>query len=216
MTLIAPIEINTVPRDCPEYHLQIGELPTDGESFCTFQTVKRYPYAYIGTANRQRVRPPLSPIDLNSPNRLAGRRRFLCPRKALKPAVGLVSHLRLHAKMAYCSRCLWMFFSFYLYRASLDPNQQPILLLPTRQVAYFLSIINQSLGTRLTIPTGGAKSAFQVTFENDGTPQPRYLGRSTDKETADELRNNIPSSYYRYGYYKDFFINLNQTRLWGS
>jgi hypothetical protein len=93
------------------------------------------------------------------------------------------------------------FISFYLYRASHDPNQQPILLIPTKQFEYFLATINQSLRTSLTIPIGGASGAFQVTFENDGTPQPRYLGRSTDREMADNLKHNVPPRYYRYVYF---------------
>ena len=38
---------------------------------------------------------------------------------------------------------------------------------------------------------------FVVTFENDGTPRPRYLGRSTGREMADSLKNNAPPSYYK-------------------
>jgi hypothetical protein len=46
---------NTLSNTFPKYDLQVGELAADGESFCPFQTVKKYPYAYIGNANRQRV-----------------------------------------------------------------------------------------------------------------------------------------------------------------
>ncbi len=46
---------NTVSNTFPEYDLQVGELAADGEGFCPFQTIKNYPYAYIGNANRQRV-----------------------------------------------------------------------------------------------------------------------------------------------------------------
>ena len=92
--------------------------------------------------------------------------------------------------------------SFYLYRASLDPNQQPLILVPTKQFEHFLATINRSLNTNLTIPTGGANDAFQVIFENDGTPQPRYLGRSTDREMADNLKDNVPPRHYRYVYFQ--------------
>ena len=54
-TLICYTGRNTVSSAFPKYDLQVGELAADGESFCPFQTVKRYPYAYIGNANRQRV-----------------------------------------------------------------------------------------------------------------------------------------------------------------
>lgn len=90
--------------------------------------------------------------------------------------------------------------SFYLYRASLDPNQQALLLVPTKQLEHFLATINRSLKTSLTIPKGGANGVFSVTFENDGTPQPRYLGRSTNREMAGNLKDNVPPRYYRYVY----------------
>lgn len=54
-TLICHTGRNTLSNTVPTYDLQVGELAADGESFCPFQTVKKYPYAYIGTANRQRV-----------------------------------------------------------------------------------------------------------------------------------------------------------------
>ncbi|KAN0114967.1 hypothetical protein V8E51_004511 [Hyaloscypha variabilis] len=148
------------PREFPRFDLQIGELAGDGESFCPFQSVKRYPYTYIGTTNRQRV------------------------------AAGFFDQGKLFDRT-------WDF--FYLYRASLDPNQQPLILVPTKQFEHFLATINRSLNTNLTIPTGGANDAFQVIFENDGTPQPRYLGRSTDRGMADNLKDNVPPRYYRPG-----------------
>jgi hypothetical protein len=75
-------------------------------------------------------------------------------------------------------------FSFYLYRLPSDPTKQPIILVPTKQFEFFLWNINRKLGTSLRIPTGG-KGAFHVTFDNDGTPQPRYLGRATKREVRD-------------------------------
>src|SRR5208282_4098975 len=58
--------------------------------------------------------------------------------------------------------------------------------------------INRKLSTQLTIPTGGTqRGGFQVTFENDGTPQPRYLGRSMNREMEGELKNAVPPSYYK-------------------
>jgi hypothetical protein len=41
--------------DINEYQLQVGELASESESFCPFQTIKKYPYIYIGNANRQKV-----------------------------------------------------------------------------------------------------------------------------------------------------------------
>ncbi|RKF75378.1 putative qde-2-interacting protein [Golovinomyces cichoracearum] len=38
-----------------DYQPKVGELSKEEERFCAFQTVKCYPYTYIGNANRQRV-----------------------------------------------------------------------------------------------------------------------------------------------------------------
>ena len=46
---------NHQPTDLPNYQLQLGQLAFEGESFCPWQTVKKYPYAYIGVANRHKV-----------------------------------------------------------------------------------------------------------------------------------------------------------------
>jgi hypothetical protein len=75
-------------------------------------------------------------------------------------------------------------FSFYLYRLPSDPNKQPIILVPTKEFEFFLWNINLKLNTNLRIPTGGNR-VFHVTFDNDGTPQPRYLGRATNREVRD-------------------------------
>lgn len=89
-------------------------------------------------------------------------------------------------------------FSFYLYRSSkIIPGQIALILVPTKQFEHFLMIINSKLGTDLTIPSGGAKGAFQVTFENDDTPRPRYLGRATNRDMAENLKAATPPSYYR-------------------
>ncbi|CZS95746.1 uncharacterized protein RCO7_08741 [Rhynchosporium graminicola] len=86
---------------------------------------------------------------------------------------------------------------FYIYRGPSDLNLQPILLVPTRQVDAFLKRINQKLDTALTVPSGGANGAFQVTFTNDGTPQPRYLGFSINNDMAESLRKNVPPHYFK-------------------
>ncbi|CAD6442831.1 d7b7b35d-8a93-49ab-8a4f-0ef94b5017f3 [Sclerotinia trifoliorum] len=85
---------------------------------------------------------------------------------------------------------------FYLYRLKEESNQSPIFLVPTKQVEYFLAVINRSLGINLTIPSG-SKGAFEAVFNNDGTPYPRYLGRALNKNMADELRENVPPRYYK-------------------
>ncbi|TVY13160.1 Uncharacterized protein LARI1_G008062 [Lachnellula arida] len=86
---------------------------------------------------------------------------------------------------------------FYVYRLKSDLNLLPILLVPAKQFQDFLELINRSLSTSLAMPSGGSNGTFMVSFENDGTPRPRYLGRTANKEAAETLRNNIPPTYYK-------------------
>lgn len=41
--------------DFKEYQMKVGELATETESFCSFQSIKRYPFMYMGNTNRQKV-----------------------------------------------------------------------------------------------------------------------------------------------------------------
>jgi hypothetical protein len=72
-----------------------------------------------------------------------------------------------------------------------------MLLVPTKQFESFLETINRNLGVHLRIPSGPANSSgFRVAFPNEGTPRPRYLGRAMNKDMADRLHADIPSSKY--------------------
>ncbi|KAH8664978.1 hypothetical protein BGZ60DRAFT_410538 [Tricladium varicosporioides] len=95
-----------------------------------------------------------------------------------------------------CDR-VWDF--FYIYRMKSDPNLQPILLVPTKQFEHFLKVINHTLKTNLTIPYDGESrvTAFEVRFPTNSTPRPRYLGRSITQAKADELKSNVPPSYFK-------------------
>jgi hypothetical protein len=53
-SIVAPSDV-ILPDNYKEYQLQVGELAVDGEQFCSFQTIKKYPYLYISNANRQKV-----------------------------------------------------------------------------------------------------------------------------------------------------------------
>lgn len=88
----------------------------------------------------------------------------------------------------------WEF--FYLHRNLLERNQSPLILVTTRQFNHFLAKINSNLGTKLTIPDG-SKGAFEVRFNDGGTPRPRYLGSANSKAEFDELNLNIPSSDFK-------------------
>ncbi|KAF7901853.1 uncharacterized protein EAF01_007151 [Botrytis porri] len=132
---------------------------------------------------------------------LAAEGESFCPWKTVSQYayryVGHANRPRVTEQFFYGGRCYlqtWDF--FYLYRLREDPNQSPIIFVPTKQVEYFLAVINRSLGTNLTIPSGSA-GAFDAVFSNDGTPYPRYLGRVLNKNMADELRENVPPRYYK-------------------
>jgi hypothetical protein len=85
--------------------------------------------------------------------------------------------------------------SFYIYRLKHDQNFKPIIIIPTSQFIHFLDVINEDLGTKLAIPVGN--KAFSISFTNDRTPRPRYLGRSTTPATASRLIEEVPPTYYR-------------------
>lgn len=86
---------------------------------------------------------------------------------------------------------------FYLYRSTkVDPNQSPFILVPTKQLEHLLDCINRTLNINLSVKTE-EDSRFKVTFEDDGTPRPRYLGRANNKVMAESLRNGCPPSYFK-------------------
>jgi hypothetical protein len=57
--------------------------------------------------------------------------------------------------------------------------------------------INNTLQTHLRIPDTGIESAFLFTFPKDGTPRPRYLGHTNEREMAECLKKAVPSASYR-------------------
>ncbi|RFU34771.1 hypothetical protein B7463_g1514, partial [Scytalidium lignicola] len=128
-----------------KYQLQMGELAEDTERFCIWQTIKRYPYEFVGTANRERV------------------------------SQGFFEAAKVYQRE-------WDL--FYLYRPHGYGGLGPIILVPTEQFEHFLQTINNELGTALKIPTGGASPRFEVVFDDEGIPRPRYLGN---------LHNQMPA-----------------------
>ena len=55
-------------------------------------------------------------------------------------------------------------------------------MVPTEQFEFFLDEINLILDTALVIPPGENAKQFYMTFGQGGTPQPRYLKRTTDEK----------------------------------
>jgi hypothetical protein len=71
-------------------------------------------------------------------------------------------------------------------------EKEPLLLVPTYQFQHLLDVVNAKLETRLTIPPGRNEVRFKMTFGLGGSPRPRFLGRSTDPNSYDELRKAVP------------------------
>jgi hypothetical protein len=71
------------------------------------------------------------------------------------------------------------------------------VLVPLAQVEHFIWIINRHLKTHLGIPIMERDPGFIIDCPDDGTPRPRYIGRSNDYETAVLTKKAIPSKGYR-------------------
>ena len=52
---IAGDGVDEPPQQFVTYQLQQGQLTAEGEKFIPWAAVKKYPYTYVGVANRQRV-----------------------------------------------------------------------------------------------------------------------------------------------------------------
>ncbi|KKY35912.1 putative qde-2-interacting protein [Diaporthe ampelina] len=80
---------------------------------------------------------------------------------------------------------------FYLFEPD-EKVEDPILLVPTRQLSALLRRINRQLGISLTIPGGGNEKKFYTRFGFLDTPVPRYLGRTGDTASYKKLLNITP------------------------
>jgi hypothetical protein len=79
---------------------------------------------------------------------------------------------------------------FYIWPTG---GQSPLLLIPTEQFQHRLDIVNVTLGTRLTVPSGKNSERFRFIFGQFGTPRPRFLGRINDVATYDSKKSAVPS-----------------------
>ncbi|KAI0391506.1 hypothetical protein F5Y17DRAFT_478627 [Xylariaceae sp. FL0594] len=66
--------------------------------------------------------------------------------------------------------------------------RDPLLLVPTTQFKQYLGIVNSRLQKVLSIPGGGARGRFFLSFGELDTPRPRYLGRVNSLETLDAIK----------------------------
>lgn len=80
---------------------------------------------------------------------------------------------------------------FYLFEPD-ERVEDPILLVPTRQLCALLRRINGQLKINLKIPGGGNEKRFYTRFGILDTPVPRYLGRTGDLDSYKKLLRATP------------------------
>lgn len=80
---------------------------------------------------------------------------------------------------------------FYLFEPD-EKVEDPILLVPTRQLSALLRRINGQLNIKLTIPGGGNEKKFYTRFGSLNTPVPRYLGRTGSFSSYKKLLQITP------------------------
>lgn len=80
---------------------------------------------------------------------------------------------------------------FYLFEPD-ERKEDPILLVPTRQLCALLRSINRQLMINLTIPGGGNEQKFYTRFGILDTPVPRYLCRTGDSASYNKLLATTP------------------------
>ncbi|KAL1955317.1 hypothetical protein VTO42DRAFT_8657 [Malbranchea cinnamomea] len=79
---------------------------------------------------------------------------------------------------------------YYIHPPS-DISLQPLVLVPRHQVQALLDEINEAFGLNLSPPTGPGLGVL-LPFEDDGTPQPHFLGKSTSRNMKENLVHSIP------------------------
>lgn len=76
---------------------------------------------------------------------------------------------------------------YYIY-VPLHISPRPLLLVPVSQVEKLLKDINRKYETNCSLPLS---DGFVLNFQEDGTPQPIFLGQSTSREMKDYLESRI-------------------------
>lgn len=84
------------------------------------------------------------------------------------------------------------FLSRYYIHPPSDISLTPLILVPRAPVKGLLDDINGAFRTNLSIPSK-PDSGVLLPFENDGTPQPQFLGTSTSREMKEELERHVPA-----------------------
>lgn len=76
----------------------------------------------------------------------------------------------------------------YYIHVPLHISPRPLLLIPVSQVEKLLKDINRKCETTYSLPSS---DGFILNVQEDGTPQPIFLGQSTSREMKDYLESRI-------------------------
>ncbi|ODH46379.1 hypothetical protein GX48_07535 [Paracoccidioides brasiliensis] len=90
---------------------------------------------------------------------------------------------------------LW---DIYYIHPPLSISIQPLILVPSHQVQDLIDEINETFKCQLAIPSD-REPGFLVSFENDSTPQPQYLGTSSSRDKKVEMESTIPAAPTGHG-----------------
>ena len=82
--------------------------------------------------------------------------------------------------------------SSYYIRTLLDTSPKPLLLTPKSEVHALFVEIFETLGVHADFPDVWSHPGFDIGFQEEGSPRPRYLGRLTNNCSLDELEEMIP------------------------
>ncbi|KKZ65982.1 hypothetical protein EMCG_08276 [[Emmonsia] crescens] len=78
-----------------------------------------------------------------------------------------------------------------------DISSRPLVLVPSHQVQDLIEDINKVYSSQLSIPLD-QEPGFLIPFEDDGTPQPQYLGTSSSQDQKEEMELTIPDAPIYY------------------
>lgn len=79
----------------------------------------------------------------------------------------------------------------YYIQPPFSVSSDPILLVPISQVQELIDEINKALGSKIILPTKKG-AGFLLRFRNDGTPKPKFLSVSKNRQDKDEMTRIVP------------------------
>ena len=81
----------------------------------------------------------------------------------------------------------------YYIRTLLGPRPAPLLLIPKIEVEGFFQEVRDKTGIYLPFPDVTTTPGFDIGFQLEGEPRPRYLGRLAHNVAVSELQDMIPA-----------------------